>query len=57
MSHLRIGFSRLTGSGGEQFVAPLLEAVTAFPVAIEIGILQGGTLQVERFPNRFPHGR
>ena len=30
---------------------------TAYPMEIEIGILQGGTLHVERFRNRFPHGR
>ena len=30
---------------------------TAYPMAIEIGILRGGTLHVERFQNRFPHGR
>jgi hypothetical protein len=30
---------------------------TAYPMEIEIGILRGGTLHVERFQNRFPHGR
>jgi hypothetical protein len=30
---------------------------TAYPMEIEIGILQGGILRVERFQNRFPHGR
>jgi len=30
---------------------------TADPVEIEIGILRGGTLHVERFQNRFPPGR
>lgn len=30
---------------------------TAYPMEIEIGILRGGTLHVERFQNRFSHGR
>lgn len=30
---------------------------TAYPMEIEIGILRGGMLHVERFRNRFPHGR
>lgn len=30
---------------------------TAYPMEIEIGILRGGTLQVESFRNRLPHGR
>jgi len=30
---------------------------TAYPMEIEIGILRGGTLYVERFQNRIPHGR
>jgi hypothetical protein len=30
---------------------------TAYPMEIEIGILRGGTLHVERFQNRFPRGR
>jgi hypothetical protein len=35
----------------------LYEDDTAHPREIEIGILRGGTLHVERFQNRFPHGR
>jgi hypothetical protein len=30
---------------------------TAYPMAIEIGILRDGTLHVDRFQNRFPCGR
>lgn len=30
---------------------------TAYPMAIEIGILRDGTLHVDRFQNRFPRGR
>jgi hypothetical protein len=30
---------------------------TAYPMEIEIGMLRDGTLHVERFQNRFPHGR
>lgn len=30
---------------------------TAYPMEIEIGIRRGSTLHVERFQNRFPHGR
>jgi len=30
---------------------------TAYPMEIEIGILRGSTLHVERFQNRFLHGR
>ncbi len=30
---------------------------TAYPMAIEIGILRDGTLHVDRFQNRFPRGQ
>jgi hypothetical protein len=30
---------------------------TAYPMAIEIGILRDGTLHIDRFQNRFPRGR
>jgi hypothetical protein len=30
---------------------------TAYPMAIEIGILRDGTLHVDRFQNRYPRGR
>jgi hypothetical protein len=30
---------------------------SAYPMEIEIGILRDGALRVERFQNRFPHGR
>jgi hypothetical protein len=35
----------------------LYEDDTAYPMEIEIGILRGGTLHVERFQNRFPPGQ
>ena len=35
----------------------LYEDDTAYPMEIEIGILRGGALHVERFQNRFPPGQ
>ena len=35
----------------------LYEDHTAYPMEIEIGILRGGALHVERFQNRFPPGQ
>ena len=35
----------------------LYEDDTAYPIKIEIGVLRGDTLHVERFQNRFPPGQ
>ena len=35
----------------------LYEDDTAYPMEIEIGVLRGDTLHVERFQNRFPPGQ
>jgi hypothetical protein len=45
------------GPGTFYFGHLLYEDVTAYPMKIEIGILRGGTLHVERFQNRLSAGR